>query len=223
VLSENGGDANDQASTTGDRYFIYIQPPRSTTLETCKTLLQANPALSNGAYDVKLDGVNATRVYCDMSAGGWTLVSNQVPGSLLANDYGNVNAANFGSSTSSWRVGHTTTVAIEPTEAWRMTDGSTTVYFKPTCRVDWARSYFNTGRSLDCNTGYTSTAFTSITNGGFVDAAVRGIGINNGGANCSMRIFNDVLWTTPTGNTLQVGQSGGCLGASNTTIQLWFR
>lgn len=218
VLSTEGNDAHDQYNYTGDRYFVYYRPKASVSRESCATYLAANPGTSSGPRDLKLDGVNPTRVYCDMTDGGWTLVANQVSSSVLPDEMGNVNVANFGTTNTSWRIGQAVMREIRPAVAWRMNDSATNVFFKPVCRVDWGRGYVNTARSYPCNTGYTSVAFSAITNGAFVDAAVRGIGINNSGTNCSIRMYNQVAW-----NSLPIGAAVSCNAATNVTIQLWFK
>jgi hypothetical protein len=123
-----------------------------------------------------------------MTGGGWTMVANQIPGSPLPNNTGDVSPASFGTVTASWRYGNARIMAIQPKVAWRLTDASNAVYFKPTCVIDWTHDYINQQPS-DCTTGYTTTAFTTAVNGGWKNVATRGIGINDVGAFCSIRAF----------------------------------
>lgn len=213
VLSAEGNNANDQQGVTGDRYFIYL---RRDLYASCAAIQAANPTATDGPYEVSPDGVNVFTAYCDMTGGGWTLIANQVSGSLLTNDAGNVNLADFGRTDKSWRLSAALARTIRPVLGWKMTDASNTVYVKPACAVDWSIDYLNAGQHV-CTTGYTSVSFGTITNGAWLNPAVRGIGINNGGANCSIRLFNTSAAGVP------VGAAMSCTGATTEPVRAWYK
>ena len=160
---------------------------------SCREKLTADSSLADGTYTLDLDGAGplpALPFYCDMTGGGWTLIANQVPAALLPDTICTVNPAGFGSLSESYRLGNPAITSIQPSVAWKLTDPTNAVYFKPDCVVDWTINYNSLNpMPTACTTGYTSSAFTSVQNGGWQRVSARGIGINNYGEFCSIRMF----------------------------------
>jgi len=202
-----------------------------TNASSCLAILADNPTAPSGVYTIDLDGPGPDSplpMYCDMAGGGWTLIVNQVPRTSLPNLMTTVNAAGFGTLVQSYRLGNPDVTTITPTVAWKLTDSVYDVYFKPTCVVDWTQSYASSTAANACTLGYTSTAFTTIVNGGWFQMAGRGIGINNSGNNCSIRAYNYPYNSTgglvAGGNPALTGYALPCISANVTmdTVQLWF-
>jgi hypothetical protein len=199
---------------------------------SCLELLASNRSLTDGVYTLDLDGggpSSAHPYYCDMTNGGWTLVANQVPDTLLPNDSTTVNAAGSGSVIQSFRLGVPDITMIRPSLAWKLTDPNDTVYFKPNCVVDWTINYDMGAASQPnvCTTGYTDTSFTTVENGAWQNASVRGIGINNSGASCSIRMFESHMTTAGAieNGSAEAGIAAPCVYQNFTSqrVSLWFR
>jgi len=198
---------------------------------SCLALLAANSSLTDGTYAIDLDGDGpfpSLPYYCDMTGGGWTLVANQVPDTPLPDSVCTVNPTGFGTFTQSYRLGVPDIASIRPTVAWKLTDPTHSVYFKPACVVDWTVNY-DTPAPVPtvCTTGYTSTVFDTIVNGGWINASARGIGINNSGAVCSIRMYESHMKTDGTveASSLQAGVACPCDYTKYTAqrVSLWFR
>ena len=198
---------------------------------TCLALLQQDAGSVDGKYTLDLDGSGpspALSYYCDMTGGGWTLVANQVPASLLPDTICTVNPESFGRLDASYRLGMPDVASIHPTTAWKLTDPSNTVYFKPACVVDWTINYDSLSPSpTACTTGYTALDFGSIVNGAWIRVSARGIGINNFGAPCSIRMYESHMQTDGTieETSLPAGQAAPCdyQKYSSQSVSLWFR
>lgn len=201
------------------------------TAKSCAELLEADDTLRNGSYQLDLDGTGpfpSLPYYCDMTGGGWTLVANQVAGAPLPDDQCTVEPSHFGSEGKSYRIGMPVVAQIRPTLAWKLTDATNTVYFKPACVVDWSVNHDTPSASADvCTTGYTTTAFTMIKNGGWKRASVRGIGINNYAADCSIRIYESHMDTDGMieSTSIAAGLAAPCVyqNYASERVSLWFR
>lgn len=184
---------------------------------TCAELLAQRPATTSGAYWIALPGTVPAHVYCDMASGGWTLVMNQVPGADLPDDQATVGLASFGTLDHSYRLGGAEISDIRPAVAWKLTDNLNRVFFSPACTVDWSIDYFDKPAS-PCTVGYTTETRATPYNGGFVNVATRGIGINNNAQFCSIRAYNTL---GPGG--FEPGPAASCLYTRTEIVQLWFR
>jgi hypothetical protein len=201
------------------------------TAKSCAELLAGDASLTDGTYQLDLDGSGpfpSLPFYCDMTQGGWTLVANQVPGSPLPDDQCTVEPTHFGTQDQSYRIGLPVVAEIRPTVAWKLTDATNSVYFKPECVVDWSVNYDTLSPMPElCTTGYTTTAFSAIKNGSWKRASVRGIGINNLGADCSIRIYESHMLTDGTieASSLDAGLAAPCVYTQYATqrVSLWFR
>jgi hypothetical protein len=177
--------------------------------------------------DLDGDGPSPARLYdCDMTNGGWTLIANQVPAALLTDSTATLNEAGFGTLTQSYRLGSPDVAAIRPRVAWKLTDATNAVFFKPTCVVDWTASYAGVTVATDCTLGYTSTAMTTTFNGHWDNSSARGIGINNAAQFCSIRMYeagvNAAGVRLP--GTRQPGVAAPCKYSDATQgVALWFQ
>jgi len=190
--------------------------------KSCEDLRLSDPSAPSGAYIIDVDGSGAElpfSVYCDMTtdAGGWTLVVNQVPSEPLPDLQTTVNIQNFGTTDKSYRLGNPTIAAIAPTVAWKLTDDANSVYFKPSCTVDWGIYYLNKPAS-DCTIGYTATTFAKTFNANFGAVAARGIGINYNGLFCSIRAYNVLA-----AGGFESGPAASCLYTKAEIVRLWFK
>lgn len=184
---------------------------------TCAELLAQRPDVTSGAYWIALPGATPAQIYCDMAGGGWTLVMNQVPGADLPDDQATVGLTSFGTLDHSYRLGGVAITGIQPVVAWKLTDNLNRVFFRPACTVDWSKNYLGQS-ATPCTVGYTTEAFATPYNGGFINVATRGIGINNSGQFCSIRAYN-----TPGSGGFEAGPAASCLYTRTETVQLWFR
>lgn len=180
----------------------------------------------DGLYRISVGGTTyATR--CDMSTdgGGWTLLGNQVAGSLFpGNTTADVGSPN-GSVATSWRFGNAKVQALQAKQVYRLTSvnpGTSAridnVYFSGSCVINYTDTWSQTGNTntmpAACRTPYTTTAMsaTYVNSGAVVSAA--GIGTNNAGSYCSMRF----------GSAVSSGNNGGaydCTMGQSNTVQLW--
>jgi len=191
---------------------------------SCAALRGADARAVDGAYLLDLDGpgpLAARSFYCDMTGGGWTLVENQVPSEPLPDETATVNPTAFGRLDASWRLGVPDILAVRPAAAWKLTDASTAVYFRPACVVDWRINYTDVPTASDCTTGYTTEALTSAVNGGWIYCSARGIGVNNSARSCSMRGSEGGPAAQGAGPH---GRAYSCNYSSTTErVSLWFR
>ncbi len=158
---------------------------------SCAAILAAVPGATSGPYLLDLDGdgpIGARAYACDMRDGGWTVVANQVPTELLDDSTATLGAAVFGDVAHSWRLGNPDIALVRPTLAWRLSDELNNVYVVPSCVVDWTRNYLDVMSASECTIGYTTTALNVVVNGRWTYCSARGIGINNNGASCSIRM-----------------------------------
>jgi hypothetical protein len=199
-VASNGADAAVDSGATDTAVDRPIDAPvdgggdgPSAPAASCAAVLARNAASADGVYTLDLDGTGPSperSYYCDMANGGWTLVANQVPNTPLIDDTSTINAAGFGTTSQSYRLGVPDITTIHPTTGWKLTDPTNTVYFKPSCIVDWTVNYLTPNAvATVCTTGYTDLTFATIVNGGWQQVTARGIGINNGGSTCSIRMY----------------------------------
>jgi hypothetical protein len=195
----------------------------------CAALLEADPSVGDGKYMLDLDGDGpgkARSYYCDMSGGGWTLIANQAASQALPDERTTVNESDFGSLSANYRLGLPEVAAIEPTVAWKLTDAANEVFFRPSCVVDWDNNFTNDTEPTDCTTGYTSTDFSSTVNPGWVRVSARGIGVNNSGSICSIRIFEAHFRTdgTEESSARPAGEAAPCdYYDKKQRVSLWFK
>lgn len=210
---------------------IVVEDAAAASASSCHALLDVVPSLPNGVYPLDLDGNGPSPslpYYCDMSDGGWTLVANQVPDAPLPDSVCTVNLSGFGDLRQSYRLGVPDVASVRPSVAWKLTDATNSVYFRPACVVDWTINY-DTANPMPtvCTTGYTDTTFANIENGGWVRVSARGIGINDYGASCSIRMYESHMTTTGTieGTSLPAGVATPCLYAQYTSqrVSLWLQ
>jgi hypothetical protein len=190
---------------------------------SCAAVLATRPDAANGVYLLDLDGTGpapARGYYCDMTGGGWTLVANQVPEAPLPDTAATVNAAGFGTLSQSYRLGGSEITALRPSIAWRLTDNANAVFFTPACTVDWNVNYTTIMSPTPCTVGYTSTAFTTVFNGRWVYCSAKGIGINNSGQFCSMRMHEG---GPASQGAMAHGRAATCLYRVDQRVSLWFR
>jgi hypothetical protein len=158
---------------------------------SCRAVLQATPGLPDGRYRLDLDGgaSGAARDYaCDMRNGGWTYVANQVPATLLDDVLTTVNETLIGQLDRSWRLGNPEITRVRPAVAWRLSDEVQNVFVAPACVVDWSQDYIRVTTPHPCTMGYTTPALDTLVNGRWTFCSARGIGINNEGRSCSIRM-----------------------------------
>ncbi|MBL8603254.1 MAG: hypothetical protein JNK72_15120 [Myxococcales bacterium] len=194
-----------------------------TALSSCQALLAMNPSLPSGRYRLDLDGDGpgaARDYYCDMRDGGWTMVANQAANAPLPDTADTVNFSGFGDLAQSWRLGGAEITQLRPSRAWRLTDASNTVYFRPTCVVDWSVNYTDINEPRACTTGYTTAAFESIVNGRWVYCSARGIGINNSGQPCSMRMHEG---GPASQGAMPHGRAATCAYRIDERVSLWLQ
>ena len=137
----------------------------------------------------------------------------------LPNNPGDVNAATFGQIAKSWRVGSATLSQVTPPTAWKLTDATNSVYFKPTCSVNWTVKWEGQPQS-DCTTGYKTAAFAATTNTLWENTATYGIGINNSGSFCSMRAYES---DPVDGPAMPLGAMASCNYNTTQRVSLWFK
>jgi hypothetical protein len=182
--------------------------------------------------------------------GGWTLVANQAPDaplrSVTASD---VSAGNFGSLTSSYRLGNARIQAFSPTVGWRMQSVSTAgalrdnVFFRPQCRIDWLRvvglvgsdviianssiltftSAPDSAPDVYCNTAYTSSTFGTLISGRTTANGSYGIGQNNSGGYCSIRMSSAAWASSPLSNPEGAAYPCTMSEVSTHHVRLWVK
>jgi hypothetical protein len=184
---------------------------------SCLAIKNSNPAAADGAWWVAPAGGEPFQAYCDMQGGGWTLVMNQVPGTDLPDEQVTVNPAGLGSLDQSYRLGNPEITAIRPTVAWKLADALNSVFFAPACVVDWSINYLDRPAS-PCTIGYTTEQLSTAYNGGYINVATRGLGINNSARFCSMRAYNTV-----TLGSFVAGPAATCLYTRAEIVRLWYR
>ncbi len=171
---------------------------------TCLEWLDADPGLPDGTYAVDPDGsgvgTGPVRALCDMTGGGWTLVGLQDTVSQLVRTASDIGLGEDWGPAVTHRWGTARVKGVVPTVAWRITstDGGGAVvdeaWFVPSCVIDW-EVYVGTfqGRRETqddaCGIAYVDETFTEILGGSYTENNCSlGIGQNNNGAYCSIRM-----------------------------------
>ena len=175
---------------------------------TCLDILNDDATVSDGLFLVDPDGSRTgaapTTARCDMANGGWMLVGRQNADQQLTRTVDDIalDAEFYGSwdGSQTHRWGNARLAAASPTEAWRITsheqDGSSRdeAFFVPACVIDWD-AYVGTFKGErteqydDCGVAYTDSTFTAMRGPGNTENNCSlGIGQNNSGAYCSIRM-----------------------------------
>lgn len=203
-------------------------------LASCAQHKLFDPSAASGQYTIDPDGAGGLdpfTTYCemDMMGGGWTLAGVQVstdPYSLRTTN--DISPANFGRLDASWRYSNARIQSIVPDETWLIQSKLVATgniidngYFSPSCVIDWDRNVGNNEDPVvpECSTAYTDATFSSILGGTANPSnSSLGIGQNNSGGFCSIRMANN--------NAAATGfQAAPCdfFGHPNYDMFLWAR
>ena len=196
---------------------------------SCQDILDAGQSTGDGLYNIYLDGWGDIEVYCDMTNfdGGWMLAGHQNPSQTFTDTTSDIGMLSF-DPIQTFRWGNAKIQLIEPTIAWRITSdlGGVLVdnaWFRPECVIDWSVYVGIHGQSTsldsDCGIAYTDETFTqnlgNYTNGN----CSLGIGQNNSGQYCSIR-----MGSCPFGGVTQGGASPCSIQNVGThDVKLWVK
>jgi X-X-X-Leu-X-X-Gly heptad repeat protein len=191
---------------------------------SCKTLLDETPSLSNGIYQLK-SGSGELAAYCDMSAGGWTLVASGVR-----------------YNTTGWNTSGAFNLTTNPNTAisFKYADGFINGLPKNTYRVISTGRYSNTRYfSGGCQYNHTATAngacLISFANEGLNAGAKQGVAY---GEVTGLSDFNAAAGTLYVitgysgsiaihgwgmGNGVNSGYSGTGTAGDGGNIQIWVK
>ncbi|MCB9745620.1 MAG: hypothetical protein H6741_21620 [Alphaproteobacteria bacterium] len=171
---------------------------------SCASILAADPASPDGVYLVDTDGsgqgYDPLSVYCDMTGGGWMLIGRQAPAEQLTKTADDIGLDESWDADDTHRWGNARIATLSPSTAYRITstsaaDGSGVddAYFSPACVIDW-EAYVGTWQGLrtdhydDCGIAYSDEALTTAISAHTDNNCSLGIGQNNSGQYCSMRM-----------------------------------
>ncbi|MCB9763478.1 MAG: hypothetical protein H6739_27170 [Alphaproteobacteria bacterium] len=170
---------------------------------TCAEIFDAGLSTGDGVYTVDTDGsgggLDPVSVYCDMTGGGWMLVGRQIPAEQLTRTVDDIHLDETWDPDGTHRWGNARVQSLSPTAAWRITsneasDGSLRddAWFQPTCVIDWDVfvGTFQDPRvhDDDCGVAYTDATLTTPLSGHTENNCSLGIGQNNSGNYCSIRM-----------------------------------
>lgn len=201
--------------------------------EDCSMILDNGLSIGDGVYQVDPEQLNDPfDVYCDMNSegGGWTLVAKQVPAEQFTMTDLDINLSTGLDPSYTFRFGNDKIQRFAPNVAWRIVSTAPNgqiqdnAWFKPACVVDWLNligSYGSISQTLDtdCGIAYTNAFFnqpiSNYTNGN----CSYGIGQNNSGQYCSIRM-SSCAWSN-----VQEGGAAPCnvSQVGNYTMTLWLK
>ena len=197
--------------------------------ESCAAILSQGKSTGNGLYTIDLNGWGELEVYCDMTnfGGGWTLVGHQHPSVYFTDTTADIGLSNF-DPTQTFRFGNDKIQLFEPTLAWRITsdqNGTLTdnAWFRPECVIDWGKyvGTYGTNPDLDtdCGIAYTDAAFSQTLGLHTEGNCSRGIGQNNSGNYCSIRMGSCGF------SNVNAGAASPCSIGNVTThsVKLWMK
>ena len=201
--------------------------------EDCSMILSSGLSTGDGIYEVDPAQLSDPfEVYCDMTTegGGWTLTGRQVPSEQFTITDQDINLASGLDPSFTFRYGNDKIQRFSPTVAWRIvsTDSNDAVYdytwFKPACVVDWFQlvgSYGSNNLPLDtdCGIAYTNSNFNRLVSAYTQGNCSYGIGQNNSGQYCSIRM-GSCAW-----QSVQDGGAAPCNVGQVTsfTVSLWMK
>ena len=216
-------------------YFREAIPPAFTT---CAEIKRMNHRAQSGIYTIDLDGPggddkNTFDAYCDMETdgGGWTLAMHQAPNQCLAGTSTKIGDAAtwLADNTQSFRWGTRQLAIVRPEAAWVLADATNRVHFRPACVVDLVANTLRDNNIQECEEGFTDDTFMTPTSSWSDDNASNGIGMNNAGAFCSIRMY--LSFDQNAAGGLTEGCACPCDPASTAAwtrppseqVQLWFK
>ena len=147
----------------------------------------------------------------------WTLVLNQLAGECLNSDL--ETTGSLSDNTAAFWLAFVQLSAIRPTTAWLLPDTTNRVYFRPACVVDFANTLRDEKELAECNQGFGDITFEDPISNALPDNASRGIGMNNGGAFCSIRAYLSEEHSAMIVRGLRGGVRPGCPSSFHPTPQ----
>jgi hypothetical protein len=189
---------------------------------TCFSILQDNEYAKNGIYTIMPSDI-AFNTYCDMKEGGWSLLSVQIESELLTKNINDINKNNFGQLNKTHRIGNSIVNSIRPYFSWKIEDNKNKVYFQPRCIVNWQNN-LNNNKQTFCNSGYDDIYFKNKISDFNVSNYSNGIGMNNEGKYCSIRMFlSRDIFDRDTKTLIEKGTAFNCSGNTKGFVRLWFK
>jgi hypothetical protein len=193
-----GDDCNDQDPN------LFPEEDLCAAGRTCLDWLTDKSDLADGSYAVDPDGSGVGQgpvlAVCDMTQGGWMLVGLQSRDQQLTKTSLDIGLGKDWQPDRTHRWGTARVQTVSPTTAWRITstgDDELLVddaWFQPTCVIDWevyVGTYLGRRDAQDdaCGIAWTDESFTEIVGPAYTETNCSlGIGQNNSGAYCSIRM-----------------------------------
>ena len=201
--------------------------------EDCAMILDNGLSIGDGIYEIDPEQLNDPfEVYCDMTTegGGWTLAGRQVPSEQFTLTDQDINLSGGLDPDNTFRYGNDKIQRFAPNVAWRIVSTSVNetiqdyTWFKPACVINWLNligSYGSTYIPLDtdCGIAYTNATFSQPISSYTQANCSYGIGQNNSGQYCSIRM-SSCAWSN-----VQEGGAAPCSVSqvANYTISLWMK